>query len=362
MCTFILTFLPNPYVASGDFGRLIYIGMFLLLLQTAAFAGLNTTLSLDCAHNKTLEYTIAYQKSGNPCWGWLKTHTYDLANENAGQVLNISSLTISHHTGLYAGCSSITQVLVGNSTNDWKKIDDISVPNAYVRTTKTYGDVGPYRFVRLYNPTCFVDYSAINVSFNDTPNLVVNESEVWYYLLKDDGTPVPIASKVKEGESILINVTVRNNGRSNATSFTVRFKADDKPEDLNGFYQEVLVLDGLEVNKSINVSFIYQVRGNTRNISFFADSYKEIGESDELDNFAYKTLEVESYPQLNYLLYITILGSFVFLLFLLAIALFIWRNYTRLRITSDSVPCPRCGMPVRIGIKKCPVCGKNLQK
>ena len=335
---------------------------FLLVLHAHVFSGLNTTLSLDCTQNKTLEYGIAYQKAGNPCWGWLETHTYDLAKENDGQVLNISSLTVSHHTGLFPECSSTTQVLVGNGSDEWRKIDDISVPRAYVLTTKTYSDVGAYRFVRIYNPTCYVDYSAINVTFNETPNIAINGSEIWYYSIDESGVRVPMTGKTKKGELIEIVVTVKNKGRLNASPFNVRFKADDKPEDLNGFYQEFRVAEGLEANSSINVSFNYRVEGDTRTLSFFADSNREVSESDELDNFAYKKLEIEpSAP--DYLSYGAALACIGFLVLLLIAALYVWRSYTYSYSGggTGSVPCPRCGMPVKQGTQTCPVCGKNLR-
>jgi len=328
---------------------------FVLLSCSLAFAELNDSVNINCTQNKTMEYLQAYQAAHNPCWGWLDTHTYDLAKENNGEVRGIAELNVTHNTGIGAGCRSVSKIMVSNDTSGWKVLGEVELL-AYTKTTRSFSDVGAYRYVRIENGQCKVDWSGINVTFNETANLVLNSSEARAYRMVN-GTAVELNGAIRPGEALLFNVTVRNKGTMNATNFTVRFQDDNDPEDERGFTEEAFV-GRLDVNKSINVSFFWNATGRTRNVSFWADSGKVIKETDELDNFAQKRIEIEGEPDYSWYYAGGICLGFVLLI--TVAGLMVWRQVSFAYSPKTGIPCARCGMPLSPGKKSCPVCGKRL--
>ena len=231
------------------------------------------------------------------------------------------------------------------------------------RSNYTYNATlsGTHTIRVYYSDDCFGGSSGdrnfylygINITTDKNPDLYINGSEIWI-------VPENLSWNVNEGTSVGFIVTVRNIGNTTASNFSVRFKDNDNPEDIHsGFVQEKAV-DSLPANSSVNVTFSWNATGPTREVSFFADSWKTVAESNESNNIAFHIIRITPAKPPDYTPYIIAAGAAILLLALIASALIAWRMHSYVRPGGAQSVCPRCGMSVAAGTKKCPVCGKKL--
>ena len=153
------------------------------------------------------------------------------------------------------------------------------------------------------------------------------------------------------GEPIIINATIHNTGEENASDVVIDFYLGNP-----GWFGKKIArrkIPLLEANSSETISIEWNAT-KSEDIYVVIDPEDEISESDENNNEAFKRLNVK---ELDYLLYF-IVGLIISLIII--ILLVIYKALTYKKPSKENIECPRCGMILPIGTKKCPVCGNKI--
>ena len=162
-------------------------------------------------------------------------------------------------------------------------------------------------------------------------------------------------SNPRKYEVINISAIVHNKGKGNKSDILVRFYSGDPERDGKRIGERIIPL--IEVNSSKKTKIEWNV-SKTTDIYVVVDPENEIAESDEDNNIAFKRLNVE---ESDYFMYLTI-GAIIVICILSMIVLFaVYKALTYKKSSKDNIECPRCGMILPIGTRKCPVCGNEIK-
>ncbi len=141
------------------------------------YSDLNVTLKAytgiiehNCHEGVHLEAQEAYKATEDYCWGWLKTHTYDIGSikklEYAVIYVKLGPTSTPGATG------GIVDIELSRDGENWEKIRGVNiVGGGPIKVIAIKGDGEEFRYIRIKasseTPGHYIDYSAIDLAVND---------------------------------------------------------------------------------------------------------------------------------------------------------------------------------------------------
>ncbi len=137
---------------------------------TTPFRKGEMSFELNCEKGSTVEAVQVYKKTGDYCWGWLKTQTYDIGGEKELEYA-VVYVKLGPSDSLDSS-GGLVDIVLSSDGEHWEKVKEINiVGGGPITVIAVKGDDKPFRYIRIAasdeTPGHYIDYSAIDLAVGD---------------------------------------------------------------------------------------------------------------------------------------------------------------------------------------------------
>ena len=130
-------------------------------------SGQTSIIEHDCHEGVHMEAQEAYSRSGDYCWGWLKTQTYDIGVEKELEYAVVYVRLGPSNTLDTSG--GLVDIMLSSDGEHWEKMKEINiVGGGPIMVIAVKGNGEQFRYIRIAasdeTPGHYIDYSAIDLA------------------------------------------------------------------------------------------------------------------------------------------------------------------------------------------------------